>query len=276
MVLMPGLHSHSIGFIGAGQMASAMINGLISANVVNPTKIFCSDLAQSQLEPLAKLGVQTSINNTVTFQSSSIIVLAVKPGIVPLVLQNYRGDLSSKLIISIAAGVTISTIEALAKGARVVRVMPNTPCLVGCLASAFALGSRAKRSDANIVSSLLSTLGVTHELSEKLIDAVTGLSGSGPAYVFLFIEALADGGVKAGLSRKVALSLAAQTVLGSAKMVLETGKHPGQLKDAVASPGGTTIAGIHELEKGAFRGLVMNAVVKAANRSKELGAKPKL
>lgn len=262
-----------IGFIGGGQMASAMIKGLISSNVVTSAQLFCSDRAQKQLEPLSKLGVNTSLDNEVTFQSADIIVLAVKPGIVPIVLKQCQQDLSNKLIISIAAGVTISTIEEMAHGARVVRVMPNTPCLVGCLASAFSLGSNAQRNDADIVCTLLSTLGVTHELPEKQIDAVTGLSGSGPAYVFMFIEALADGGVKSGLSRNVALSLATQTVLGGAKMLMETGKHPGQLKDAVASPGGTTIAGIHQLEKGCFRGTVMNAVVAATNRSYELGKK---
>ena len=175
-------------------------------------------------------------------------------------------------MISIAAGVPLAKLEALlSAGARVIRVMPNTPALVGASASAFALGAAATREDAALTERLFSAVGIAYEVKERLLDAVTGLSGSGPAYVCLLIEALSDGGVAAGLPRDVATRLAAQTVLGSAKMVLETGQHPAVLKDMVTSPGGTTIEGLHELEKAGVRGAFMNAVRAAAEKSKQLG-----
>jgi pyrroline-5-carboxylate reductase len=176
------------------------------------------------------------------------------------------------LLVSIAAGVATSRLEAALPGrSRVVRVMPNTPALVGAAAAGFSLGKSATRSDGQLVQRLFSAVGVAFQLKENLLDAVTGLSGSGPAYVYQFIEALSDGGVAAGLPRDVATQLAAQTVLGGARMVLETGTHPGTLKDMVTSPGGTTIEGLHELEKGKMRGTVMNAVRAAAAKSKKLG-----
>lgn len=179
---------------------------------------------------------------------------------------------SDKLIVSIAAGVTISTIQSLlGSGVRVVRVMPNTPCLVGETAAAYALGANATKADGDVVNSLLSACGVAVPVKESMLDAVTGLSGSGPAYVYIMIEAMADGGVRMGLPRQMALQLAAKTVLGAAKMVIETAEHPGMLKDKVASPGGTTIAGIEALEKGSFRATVMSAIRAATERSKELG-----
>jgi len=175
------------------------------------------------------------------------------------------------VLVSIAAGVTLAQLEAeLAPGARIVRVMPNTPALVGASASAFALGRAARREDADLVEKLLETVGVACELNESLLDAVTGLSGSGPAYIYLVIEALSDGGVAAGLPRDAATKLAAQTVLGAAKMVLETGLHPGALKDMVASPGGTTIEGLCELEKGKLRGTLISAVRAAAEKSRKM------
>jgi pyrroline-5-carboxylate reductase len=176
------------------------------------------------------------------------------------------------LLISIAAGVPTAKLEAALPGnARVIRVMPNTPALVGESASGFALGKSATRADGELALRLFSAVGVAFQLKESLLDAVTGLSGSGPAYVYQFIEALSDGGVAAGLPRDVATKLAAQTVLGAAKMVLETGQHPGALKDMVTSPGGTTIEGLHELEKGKLRGTVMSAVRAATEKSKKLG-----
>ena len=172
---------------------------------------------------------------------------------------------------SIVAGATLETLAQALGHQRVVRIMPNTPCQVGASASAFSCGEAATRADADTVSRLFSSVGKVFELRESLLDAVTGLSGSGPAFVCLVIEALADGGVRAGLPRDVAQTLAAQTVLGTARMVLETGRHPGQLKDDVASPGGTTIAGLHALERAGVRGGLMDAVLAAAERARELG-----
>ena len=189
------------------------------------------------------------------------------------VLAEARPHFTDKhLLVSIAAGVTLARMESvLPPGARVVRVMPNTPALVGASASAFALGKSAIAEDGQLAQKLFSSVGVAYQVKESLLDAVTGLSGSGPAYVFLMIEALSDGGVAAGLPRDIATKLAAQTLLGSAKLLLETGQHPGALKDMVTSPGGTTIEGIHELEKGGLRAALMNAVRAAADKSRKLG-----
>jgi pyrroline-5-carboxylate reductase len=202
-----------------------------------------------------------------------VLVLAVKPDQVVSVLAEIRGAFTNEhLLVSIAAGVPLAKLEAgLGAAARVIRVMPNTPALVGASASAFALGKSCAATDAELAQKLLSAVGVAFQVKESLLDAVTGLSGSGPAYVYQFIEALSDGGVAAGLPRDIATKLAAQTVLGAAKMVLETGQHPGALKDQVTSPGGTTIEGIHELEKGKLRGTVMSAVRAATEKSKKLG-----
>jgi pyrroline-5-carboxylate reductase len=202
-----------------------------------------------------------------------VLLLAVKPQHVGGVLNQLKAGFEDRhLMVSIAAGVPLSTFgQALGSGRRLIRVMPNTPCLVGAGASAFALGGAANADDAGLVEELLSAVGIALEVPENLLDAVTGLSGSGPAYVYQIIEALSDGGVRAGLPRTIATKLAAQTVLGAAKMVLETGEHPGSLKDAVASPGGTTIAGLHALEAGGLRGVLMNAVLAATERSRELG-----
>jgi pyrroline-5-carboxylate reductase len=202
-----------------------------------------------------------------------VLLLAVKPDQVGEVLADVRGHFTEKhLLISIAAGVPIARLEAgLAPGARVIRVMPNTPALVGASASAFALGKSAPPADGQVAQKLFSAVGVAYQVKESLLDAVTGLSGSGPAFVFLMLEALSDGGVAAGLPRDIATKLAAQTMLGSAKMLLETGLHPGALKDMVTSPGGTTIEGIHELEKAGVRAALINAVRAATEKSKRLG-----
>ena len=197
----------------------------------------------------------------------------MKPDQAAGVLAELRGGFTKQhLLISIAAGVTLAKLEAaLPAGARVIRVMPNTPALVGESASAFALGKAATAADGELAKKLLSAVGVAFQVKESLLDAVTGLSGSGPAYVYLFIDALSDGGVASGLPRDIATKLAAQTVFGAAKMVLETGQHPGVLKDQVTSPGGTTIKGLHELEKGKLRAAVMSAVRAATEKSKKLG-----
>mmetsp|Transcript_33088 Transcript_33088/g.80399 ORF Transcript_33088/g.80399 Transcript_33088/m.80399 type:complete len:277 (-) Transcript_33088:287-1117(-) len=263
-----------LGFIGAGQMASAMAKGMVEAKLLSVEEILASDKSTDQQKRFADLvGCKVTDDNTEVASSCETVIIAVKPGIVPLVLGDIKGSIDAKktLIVSIAAGVSISTLQTgLPSGTRIVRVMPNTPCLVGETAAAFALGKNCKEDDGKTVESMLCACGVAYKVKENLLDAVTGLSGSGPAYIYMMIEAMADGGVRMGLPRPVALNLAAQTVLGSAKMVLETKEHPGALKDKVASPGGTTIAGIHALEKGGFRGIVMNAVEAAASRSKEL------
>jgi pyrroline-5-carboxylate reductase len=202
-----------------------------------------------------------------------VLILAVKPAQVGAVLEEIRGGVTGDhLLISIAAGVTLAKLQAgLNPGARVIRVMPNTPALVGASATGFAAGKSALSADSVLAQRLFSSVGVAFEVKEALLDAVTGLSGSGPAYVYLFIEALSDGGVAAGLPRDVATRLAAQTLIGGARMVLETGLHPGALKDMVTSPGGTTIEGLHELELGGLRGTVMSAVRAAADKSRKLG-----
>ena len=206
-------------------------------------------------------------------QFANVLVLAVKPDQVGGVLAEVRDQFTRKhLLISIAAGVPLAKLEAgLGAGARLIRVMPNTPALVGASATAFALGKSARLEDGALAQKLFSAVGISFQVKEALLDAVTGLSGSGPAYGYLFIEGLSDGGVAAGLPRDIATRLAAQTVLGSAKMVLETGLHPGALKDMVTSPGGTTIEGLHELEKGKLRGTLISAVRAATEKSRKLG-----
>jgi pyrroline-5-carboxylate reductase len=264
----------TIGFLGAGKMATALAKGFIDADLASPKQIIASDPVEAAQNYFVKeTGAKIAKNNSEVARFANVLVLAVKPGNVGELLEKIRGEFSEKhLLISIAAGVTISKLEnALGGNARVIRVMPNTPALVGSSATAFALGKSATATDAKLAEKLFSAVGIAFQLKESLLDAVTGLSGSGPAYVYVMIEALSDGGVAAGLPRDVATKLAAQTVLGSAQMVLQTGQHPGVLKDAVTSPGGTTIEGLHELEKGKVRGAFINAVRAAAEKSKKLG-----
>ena len=264
----------TIGFLGAGKMATALARGFIRAEIVSPKEIFASDLSEAARAAFTKeTGAKTTASSADVLQFANVLVLAVKPDQVGGVLAEQRGNFTNEhLLISIAAGVTLAKMEAaLPDGARVIRVMPNTPALVGEAAAAFALGKSATTADGELAKKLLSAVGVAFQVKESLLDAVTGLSGSGPAYVYQFIEALSDGGVAAGLPRDIATKLAAQTVLGAAKMVLETGQHPAALKDQVTSPGGTTIEGLHELEKGKLRGVVMSAVRAATEKSKKLG-----
>lgn len=263
-----------VGFIGAGKMATALAKGMCQAGFTKPELILGSDVVAAARKHFTEVsGAATVDTNVEVASKSDIIVLSVKPQQMKQILTELHHHITpNHLIISIAAGISLESIaHVLGHQRRLVRVMPNTPCLVGSSASAFALGGSATPEDAQIVERLLSAVGVAFALPEYQLDAVTGLSGSGPAFVYLMIEALADGGVRVGLPRDVAMKLAAQTLLGSAKMVLETGMHPGALKDAVASPGGTTIAGLHELERGGLRGCLMNAVEAATNRSRELG-----
>jgi pyrroline-5-carboxylate reductase len=264
----------TIGFLGAGKMATALAKGFIRAKLVTPKQIIASDPISAATAAFGKeVGAKTTASNAEVAQSADVLILAVKPDQVSGVLADIRDHFSEKhLLISIAAGVPIAKMEAgLGGTARVIRVMPNTPALVGASASAYALGKSAKPEDSALAQKLFSSVGIAFQLREYLLDAVTGLSGSGPAYVYLFIEGLSDGGVAAGLPRDIATKLAAQTVLGSAKMVLDTGLHPGALKDMVTSPGGTTIEGLHELEKGNFRGTAISAVRAATEKSRKLG-----
>jgi pyrroline-5-carboxylate reductase len=256
-------------------MATALAKGLVSSGFLATDSICGMDVLPEAAERFAAETDCRAVGGlSELLERSDVIVLSVKPQQMPAVMDGLAGALTDRqLVISIAAGVPLKAIAAkLGAERRLVRAMPNTPCLVGAGASAFALGGKATAEDGRLVRSLLETVGVAVEVPESSLDAVTGLSGSGPAYVYQIIEALSDGGVRVGLPRDVATRLAAQTVLGAARMVLETGQHPGSLKDAVTSPGGTTIAGLHALEAGGLRGCLMNAVVAATERSRELGA----
>lgn len=264
----------TVGFLGAGQMATALAKGWMAAGLLTPDKCKASDpFADARAKFQQATGISAVGDNRAVVQAAQVLLVAVKPQTLPALLEEIHRDLTEQhLIISIAAGFSVAKITELLHGSyRVVRVMPNTPCLLGCSASGFAAGPSATRDDAALVEKLFNAVGKAFALPEHLLDAVTGLSGSGPAYIYVLIEALSDGGVRMGLPRDVATALAAQTVLGSARMVLETKQHPGVLKDMVTSPGGTTIAGLHSLEKGGFRAAVMDAVEAATKRSAELG-----
>ncbi len=268
------LEDKHLGFIGGGNMAEAMIRGIIRNQVVRPDQIIASDTSVERREHLSRaFDIRIAENNTSLVDQSAVVFLAVKPQVVPAVLKDIGPNMGAeRLLISIAAGVPIKTLKnGLPEGPRIIRTMPNTPATVMEGAMAIASDSPANPKDLEIVETLFRPIGRTVRIEEKLIDAVTGLSGSGPAYVFMILEALADGGVKMGLPRDVAETLAAQTLLGSAKLFLETRTSPGQLKCMVTSPGGTTISGIHELEKGGLRASLMNAVEAATRRSMELG-----
>lgn len=263
----------AVGFIGCGMMATALMEGLLSKGAVNdPSKITCFDIYKPSLEEAGTKGYNiVNSNGVVCRQSNDAIVIAVKPDSVEDACTEISRVNSESLIISIAAGVSLETLQGYLPQRRVVRVMPNTPCLIGEAASAFSLGDLCNDSDREIVLKIFGSVGIVKEVKEILLNAVTGLSGSGPAYVYQFIEALADGGVRSGLPRATAMELAAQTVKGAADMVLNGNQHPGQLKDNVTSPGGTTIAGVEALEKGGFRAATISAVTAATKRSMQLG-----
>lgn len=265
----------SIGFIGGGQMAEAMIRGILASGLASPAKVVVAEPNPSRCEVLSRQYAVASTSDPQTLcDRCQVIVLAVKPQMATTVLSAYRPYLEDRhLVISIMAGVTLGALAQLMGGTRrLIRVMPNTPALVLAAATAFSANRQATAEDREVAQALFSAVGRCVEVPEEQLDAVTGLSGSGPGYVFTLIEALIDGGVLVGLPRPVAEQLVLQTVYGSAKLALETGEHPAVLKGKVTSPGGTTIAGIQALEEGAVRGTIMAAVEAATKRSRELGA----
>ena len=272
------LKNKKLGFIGGGNMAEAMIKGLLSASFIEAKNIFVSEPSEAKRDTLhAEYKIKVSADNRELVKKCDILILAVKPQIFQEVLVDICSLVDSdKLVISIAAGVPISIIDDALRGDKnkkfsIVRTMPNTPALVQEGVTAIASGKHVNKTDVKIAHRIFEAVGRTVDVEEDQLDAVTGLSGSGPAYIFMLIEALSDAGVKMGLSREVSTTLTIQTVLGSAKLARESGKHPGELKDMVTSPGGTTISGLHALEEGSLRTTLMNAVEDATLRSRELG-----
>jgi pyrroline-5-carboxylate reductase len=268
------LAGRRIGFLGGGAMAGALIKGLLQSGSVTREQIRASDLKASRLQELcSQYGIEATADNAAMVKWADVIVIAVKPQIVDRVLPVVAANMApGALVVSIAAGVPLEVFEeALPAGARVVRSMPNTAAIALAGATAISAGAHAEERDMDVARALFEAVGRCVVLDEALLDAVTGLSGSGPAYIMVIIEALADGGVKVGLGRDTALLLAAQTVYGASKLQLETGEHPGRLKDMVTSPGGTAIAGLHTLESGGLRRTLIDAVEAASLRAAELG-----
>lgn len=264
----------TIGFIGAGQMAWALAQGFVSAELVSADHITAFDPIAEAASRFTELisGSQIVSSNRAVVEVADVVVLAVKPQCISeVMLELADAKTTNTLFVSIIAGTTLGFLCKGLKSERVVRVMPNTPCLVGAGASGFALGSGATVADGELVGRLMGSIGIAIQVPESQLDAVTGLSGSGPAYVYTMIEALSDGGVRAGLPRATATALAAQTVFGAAQMVISTGEHPAILKDRVTSPGGTTIAGLQVLERAGLRSALIDAVDAATKRSQELG-----
>ncbi|XP_029087136.1 pyrroline-5-carboxylate reductase 2 isoform X2 [Monodon monoceros] len=257
----------SVGFIGAGQLACALARGFTAAGILSAHKIIASspDMDLPTVSALRKMGVSLTRSNKETVRHSDVLFLAVKPHIIPFILDEIGADVQARhIVVSCAAGVTISSVE------KVIRCMTNTPVLVREGATVYATGTHALVEDGQLLEQLMSSVGFCTEVEEDLIDAVTGLSGSGPAYAFMALDALADGGVKMGLPRRLAVRLGAQALLGAAKMLLDSEQHPGQLKDNVCSPGGATIHALHVLESGGFRSLLINAVEASCIQTREL------
>ncbi len=262
-----------LGFIGSGKMASALVQGVTQSGALAPGDIIVSDVIAGMAQRLATVaGVAFAETNADLVAMSDALVLCVKPHDALDALRALRAEAAEKLVVSIVAGLTIATLqEAAGPGVRIVRVMPNTPALVHKGAAAYARGATATAADAALTEKIFGAVGEVVCVKEHLLDVVTGLSGSGPAYIFLVIEALADGGVLMGLPRELAQKLAAQTVAGAAEMVLQTGRHPAVLKDEVASPGGTTIAGLEALEAAGVRSAFFSAVRAATEKAREIG-----
>ncbi len=269
------LRDKKIGFIGTGNMGEALIKGVLQSGLSNSKQLYCSDARSERLAELqTRYGIQTVGDNCEMAKKCDVIIYAVKPQVLGSVIKETAGALDdTKVVISIAAGVPLSAIAAVAgKPLRLVRAMPNVCVSVKAGATAVAPGEHAKAGDLELAQAIFNSVGRCIIVqAEALLDGVTGLSGSGPAYIFVILDAMADAGVKVGLAREEALLLAAQTLMGAAKMHLETKMHPGQLKDMVTSPGGTTIAGLHALEREGIRNAMMNAVEASTIRAKELG-----
>lgn len=264
----------TIAFLGAGNMAGALLDGLLHSGAAEPQRLVASDVRPGRLEQLReRLGIRTTGDNAEAARVADVVVLATKPQVFDRLLPEVAAALGpDKLVVSIAAGVPIAALRAgLPGGPRIARAMPNTPALVREGATAVATDGGVTDEDRALLRALFDSIGVTVFVEEPLLDTVTGLSGSGPAYVFMIVEALADAGVKGGLDRETAMTLATQTVLGAARLLRETGEHPGRLKDMVTSPGGTAIAGLHTLEAGGLRTTLMDAVETAAARARQLG-----
>ena len=266
------MSAYTLGFVGAGNMASAIIKGAVAKNVLNASTVSVYDVDTKKTKALAEeLGIIAAESLTKLCQTSDIIIIAVKPNVMTAALTDMNPYITNQTVVSIAAGWSAAMIKAvIGDDKRVLRLMPNTPLMSGEGMTVFETPSNLTDSEQTFVETLFSALGQIDHAPCQAMDAVTAVSGSGPAYVFMFIEALADAGVLCGLPRAQAQKLAAQTVLGSAKMVLKSGSHPGALKDAVCSPGGTTIEAVKSLEQDGFRGAVINAVEKCAQKSRNM------
>ena len=266
------LSKKKIAVIGAGKLGETLVRALLDAGAVTPRKITVTARHQETLDARRRLGVSTTLDNRAAAKGADVIIVSVKPQVMREVLQSIRAAVTpKKLLISVAAGVETSAIEkGLAKRVPVIRAMPNTPCLVRAGMTVIAAGKHAKREHVALAEEIFNAMGRSLVLDEKHMDAVTGLSGSGPAFMYVVMEALAEGGLKVGLPRETATELVAQTMLGAAKLVLETGEHPAKLKDVVTTPAGCTIDGLLELEEGGLRVALIKAVVRATSRASEL------
>lgn len=269
------LQDKLIGFIGGGAIAEALIGGILTAKLVPASQIVVSDISPDRLTYLQdKYQVQVNGEAKSVAGNVDVLFLTVKPQVIQGVLNTISGAVkAATVVVSVVAGVTLATLEAKLISIPVVRVMPNTPVAVGAGMSAIALGTHATEDAGQMAEMIFGSSGLVVRVAESALDAVTGLSGSGPGYGYVMIDALADAGVRVGLPRAMAITLAAQTLLGAAKMVLDTGEHPGKLRDMVTSPGGTTIAGIHVMEQQGVRAALIDAVVAATKRSQEMGNK---
>lgn len=271
------MKDRKVAVLGAGNMGCALLRGMLKAPWATPARLSATTRRAETADALSRdLGIRVHTDNVQAASDADVLVLGVKPQILPMVLQEIRPAVPpGRLVISIAAGVSTHTIEDALPGASVVRSMPNLPVHVDAGATAYCLGRHARPEDDEVARAIFEAVGTAHRVDEYLMDAVTGLSGTGPMYVFQFIEGLADAGVKVGLSREVSMALTIQTVLGAAKLAQATGEHPARLKDRVTSPGGTAITALHTLERNGLRALLMDAVEAATRRSEELGRKAK-